>query len=114
MSLACCRKTAERLANFDAKDQLVAILNPTENMLCAYGRSEPDTEVKVATSTRLSQGGRPRANADFCPPRPVTGEQVRARSPINLSQGRPLLITRCTVCDAPAIPGDSLCYTHNR
>jgi len=114
MSVACCRKTAERLVGFEAKDQLIALLNPVENMLCTPKKSGSVAEAMTEIGTGLSQGGRPKANADLCPPRPVTHEQVRARSPSASSQGRPLLIARCTVCDAPAIPGDSLCYTHNR
>lgn len=114
MSLVCCRKTAERLIDFEAKERLIALLNPMENMLCTRKGIDTGSESKPTSGTGLSQGGRPRANADLCPPRPVNNEQLHAHSPYNSGQGRPLLFTRCTVCDAPAIPGDSLCYTHNR
>lgn len=111
-SLACCRRTAEKLALFEPKDQLVALLNPKQNSLCA-----PETDMSDAkgwSGPGLPPNQTPKANADFCPPRPVALEQIRARSQIASSEGRPLLFSRCTVCDAPAIPGDSLCYTHNR
>lgn len=111
-SLACCRRTAENLAKFEPKEQLVALLNPKENSLCI---PESDaSNVKCWNGPGLPPGRVPKANADLCPPRPVPIEQIRARSQVASSQGHPLLFNRCTVCGDPAIPGDSLCYTHNR
>ena len=46
MSLVCCRKTAERLIDFEAKERLIALLNPMENMLCTRKGIDTGSESK--------------------------------------------------------------------
>lgn len=62
----------------------------------------------IRDSTRAAKlkKASPNANWEF-PSTKSIAESLRTKGPIHSK------LVRCTVCDMPAIPGDSVCFTHN-
>jgi hypothetical protein len=114
MAFACCKRSAAILAQYEPKEQLVAMLYPEENALCGPIKQTSDSVAANWSGPGLAPGQTPKANADLCPPRPVKSSLL-SHSPMP-SQPRQFIprapIVRCTECDMPAMPGDSRCYQH--
>ena len=66
--------------------------------------------IAVANVNTKDAGASTTKPRHVAPPAAYSPRVTAARS-FTLRTGR--FTNRCTVCDRPAIPGDSVCYTHN-
>ena len=112
VSFACCRKTAEHLIELEPKGQFLALVNPGSSGVCLLPTLAAARRAQLSPKPGLPTGRQPHANADLCPPRRVDASQIQqVDSEAKLAVAP--LSNKCSVCGRPAIPGDSLCYTHN-